>query len=119
MGKYHDDLSDRENLVTIIQACDTIRDYIRDMDEDDFRTDQKTRDACLAQWIVIGERVAKLSDKIKEKNSDVPWKLIVGFKNRGSHSYGTRNFDNDMMWHTVNEDATFIRKRCNEILRTL
>lgn len=49
MGKFHDDLSDRENLITMIDACDIVLSYIHGMDQNDFLLDRKTRDTCLAQ----------------------------------------------------------------------
>ena len=63
MGKYHDDLSDKENFLTIIDACDAVMEYIDGMSEREFMLDRRTRDACLAQWLVIGERCAKMSER--------------------------------------------------------
>ena len=78
--------------------------------------DGKTRDACLAQWMVIGERCAKISDSLKTAHPEVPWALIVGFKNRGSHSYGTRHYEESMLWDTVANDTPAIREMYVAIL---
>ena len=119
MGKFHDDLSDRENLITMIDACDIVLSYIHGMTQNDFLLDRKTRDACLAQWSVIGERAAKMSDQLRANHQEVPWTLIVGFKNRGSHSYGTHHFDVSMLWDTVANDTPKIRKSLAQILESI
>ena len=119
MGKYHDDLSDKENIITVIDACDTVRSYIEGMTKEEFMSDSKTRDACLAQWLVIGERVAKISESLKKRHPEVTWALIVGFKNRSSHSYGTRHFDTSMLWDTVSNDTPAIKDALSTILKEL
>ena len=119
MGKFHDDLSDRENIITVIDACDTALSYVDGMTKEEFMSDSKTRDACLAQWLVIGERVAKISDALKERHPEISWALIVGFKNRSSHSYGTRHFDTSMLWDTVVNDTMAIRDALSKILEEM
>ena len=47
------------------------------MSEREFMLDRRIRDACLAQWLVIGERCAKMSERLRADNPQV---IYVGGK---------------------------------------
>jgi uncharacterized protein with HEPN domain len=46
-------------------------------------------DATLYYLVNIGEAVSKLDDSFREINPDIPWKEIVGLRNRLAHDYDT------------------------------
>jgi uncharacterized protein with HEPN domain len=42
---------------------------------------------------IIGEAVSRLSSTLKDSNSEIPWKLIVGMRNILIHAYFGVDFD--------------------------
>lgn len=67
---------------------------------------------CIVQ---IGELVSQLSEKIKEKNTSVPWRIIKDTRNFYVHAYGS--IDLPSVWNTLNEDIPELKQLCLKILK--
>ena len=48
---------------------------------------------------VIGEAASRVSEDVRVVNASVPWKAIVGMRNRLIHAYF--DVDTEMVWETV------------------
>ena len=57
--------------------------------------------AVLRQLEIIGEAAGRISDKTKKKFSSIPWKELVGLRNRLIHAYF--DVDHDVIWKTIRE----------------
>jgi uncharacterized protein with HEPN domain len=75
-----DRFGDKIRLQHAYDAIDTIMGYIRDADFDVFSQDQMLRDACLRQIQIIGESCRNLSQDIRDKYKEVPWREIIGLR---------------------------------------
>lgn len=65
------------------------------------------RDAVLAAALerfveIIGEAASRVSDERKAAAPDIPWRQIVGMRNRLIHGYGA--VDRDVLWDVVHDD---------------
>ena len=65
----------------------------------DLQTDQMLLFAVLRAIAVIGEAASKVSEDIRAVNTSIPWKAIVGMRNRLVHAYF--DVDTEMVWETV------------------
>ena len=65
----------------------------------DLQTDQMLLFAVLRAIEVIGEAANKVSEDIRAVNASIPWKAIVGMRNRLVHAYF--DVDTEMVWETV------------------
>jgi uncharacterized protein with HEPN domain len=54
---------------------------------EEFQIDNKTIDAVIRNYEIIGEASNLLPDEIKEKYSEIDWYRIRGFRNRIVHDY--------------------------------
>lgn len=58
---------------------------------------------------VIGEAANKVSEKTKRQFPDLPWKELVGMRNRLIHAYF--DVDHDTIWKTIREHLpSFIKQ---------
>jgi uncharacterized protein with HEPN domain len=83
-------MSKRDPLLLMKDLCEAIEKierYIGGMDRDSFTADEKTIDAVVRNLEIIGEAARQIPQEYKEKNTDVPWNLIVGLRNRIVHDY--------------------------------
>ncbi|RPI66604.1 MAG: DUF86 domain-containing protein [Ignavibacteriales bacterium] len=48
---------------------------------------------------IIGEAASKISEEIKIKYPEIPWKDIIGMRNRLIHGYFEVNIE--LVWNTV------------------
>jgi len=57
----------------------------------------------------IGEATARLSDQLKGRQSDMPWREIRGMRNLVAHDYG--RIDRQILWTTLERDLPTIAER--------
>ncbi len=92
---------DRGNLLSIIDACNRIANFVVGIyNADAFYADPKTFDAVLMNFIVIGESVSRLSEEVKHKESHIPWLRMKGFRNIIAHNYF--GVDAEEVWQIIN-----------------
>lgn len=60
-------------------------------------------DSIMFRFIQISEHVKKLTPDFKNGNANVPWRNIIGLRNRIVHKYG--NIDIDIIYDTINKDV--------------
>lgn len=51
---------------------------------------------------IVGEAASRLTEDDRLRLSGVPWKEIIGLRNRLIHGYD--NIDHDILWATLTED---------------
>ena len=68
-----------------------------------FAGDRRSQLAILKSVEIVGEAASRVSAETKERNSDIPWREVVGMRNRLVHAY----FDIDLrlVWDTVHDDV--------------
>ena len=86
-------------LENIKLSVEKILDYTFGMNFDMFINDSKTIDAVERNFEIIGESVKKLSEELRLKYSNVPFKQIAGMRDKLIHDYfGT---DYKIVWATI------------------
>ena len=95
------------SLLSIIEAIDKIELYTKEFDDSEmFYYDQKSFDATMMQFIIIGEMISKLDEDFKEKNSNIPWLKIKDFRNIVAHNYF--GIDSDEIWEIITKKIKII-----------
>ena len=74
-------------LEDIIESAGKILQYTKGISFEEFSKDNKTVDAVIRNFEIIGEASNLLPDEIKEKYSEIDWHRIRGFRNRIVHDY--------------------------------
>ena len=63
---------ERGNLAAIVDSCAKIEKFVWDIwDADAFFADEKTFDAVLMNFIIIGEAVARLPEELKAREAHI------------------------------------------------
>jgi len=74
-------------LEDIIESAEKILQYTKGISFEVFSKDNKTVDAVIRNFEIIGEASNLLPDEIKDKYSEIDWHRIRGFRNRIVHDY--------------------------------
>lgn len=90
---------DREILLDIIQACNLVREFCRDLDLKTFSRDIKTQSSVLYQIVIIGEAINRLSPEFMQSNPQIPVNAIRGMRNRVVHEY--KEVDVVILWEVI------------------
>lgn len=89
------------NLNALIESIEKIELYSKDFgDADTFYHDQKSFDASMMQFVVIGEIISRLDEKFKMSHTEIPWQKIKDFRNIIANDYF--GIDADEIWDIIN-----------------
>lgn len=89
-------------LEDMLESALKIKRYIEGMDYQLFISDEKTVDAVVRNFEIIGEAANRIDPDFKIRNPEVEWKRIRGFRNRIIHEYFGIDFE--IVWTIIEED---------------
>ena len=98
----------------IIDAIEKIEQYGSGMELAAFCQDEKTRDAIVRKFIVIGEAAGHVPRRIVENYPSIPWREMRDMRNFAVHAYwGVKP---EVIWDTVQRDLPALLPLLREIL---
>ena len=97
-------------LEDIAEACEQVEGYVRGYDANRFATDNRTRDAVIRQFEIIGEAVKDLPETMREREPQIPWRQIAGFRDVLAHAYFT--VETSVVWDAAANKAPALRAAC-------
>jgi uncharacterized protein with HEPN domain len=83
----------------ILESARKIQRYTAGMTFDQFVADEKTVDAVVQNFSIIGEASSRLPDDFRESSSQIDWPRIRGFRNRIVHDYF--GVDHSIVWNII------------------
>jgi uncharacterized protein with HEPN domain len=86
-------------LDDILERIDRIDRYVADVDRETFLRDGKTSDSVVRNLEVIGEAASRLPEQFRARHAEVPWRRIVGLRNRIIHEYF--DVDLELVWEIL------------------
>ena len=89
-------------VTDMIEFGEKIRTYTSEMDQATFVADALTYDATLRNLELIGEAATCIPSAIRDEHPEIPWRAIIGARNRLAHAY--LSMDDDLIW-TMIQDA--------------
>lgn len=90
---------DQVRLQHIIESCSAILQYIKNRSRPDLDSDRMLAAAITRELEIIGEAVNALSEDFKTNHPEIPWKDMIGMRNRLIHAYF--NVNPDIIWQTA------------------
>lgn len=79
-------------LQDILESADKIFNYTKGLNFEEFISDEKSMDAVVRNFEIIGEAANKLPGDFKRKYREINWDTIRGFRNRIVHDYFGINY---------------------------
>ena len=104
-------------LEDILDSGEKILEYTQDITFEQFQSDNKTIDAVIRNYEIIGEASNILPDEIKEKYTEVDWYRIRGFRNRIVHDYF--GVDLQIIWKITFDQIPGLISNITNILKDL
>ena len=74
-------------LEDIMEASQKILSYTSGMSFDDFISDDKTIDAVVRNFEIIGEAANRVPEDFKTEHPEIEWRRMTGLRNRIIHEY--------------------------------
>lgn len=84
----------------IVESGKKILEYTQELTFDEFINDNKTVDAVIRNFEIIGEAANRLPDEFRDAYPEIDWHRIRGFRNRIVHDYF--GIDYTIVWEVRN-----------------
>ena len=106
---------DKVILEKIISEIDIAINFMGKKEISEFLEDEMVKRAIGMTVINIGELVKNVTDEIRTKHKNVPWKQVAGFRDITAHKYQTLRMDDVYM--TIKVNFPELRNSLLEILK--
>ncbi len=107
---------DRDFLLDIVEMIEAIHRH-QPVDEAAFVGDEVLFTA-VVHWIqTIGEAASGVSEELRERHPQVPWRQIVDMRNLLAHGY--RHVDPSIVWQVVVRDLPPLDAEIRKIIDSL
>jgi uncharacterized protein with HEPN domain len=110
------DRRDRDFLEDIVEALGRIAEYIDGLTLSGFLNDRKTEDAVARNLEIIGESSKNVSDVLKIKYPEIPWKKLSGLRDKLIHFYF--GIDYKIVWNVAKKELPRILKPLQRIIQS-
>ncbi|HMX38696.1 MAG TPA: DUF86 domain-containing protein [Saprospiraceae bacterium] len=101
----------------MLEALKRIQLYTEGIDFEHFEEDDKTKDAVVRNFEVIGEAAAKLPSEILAQHPDINWSSIIGFRNILIHRYF--GVDYGVVWNIAQARLPELSQQLRVVLASL
>ena len=109
--------NDPKRLKDILQAIDTIFEYIGGRGMEEFLADKKSYHAVIYNIMIIGEAANMLTFEFRELHSELQWRQITNMRNFLIHGY--HNVEEDLVWEAISVDLHSIREKIVKYLEEI
>jgi hypothetical protein len=107
--------NDPTYLHHICDAIGKIIEYTSSLSYEDFMNDEKTKDAVVRNFEIIGEASKNISSETKDSHPEIPWRYMAGMRDRLVHAYF--GVDYGILWQVAREELPKIMKTLEPLLR--
>lgn len=90
----------------VLDAARRIQEYAAGCTRDEFMRNPMLQDAVVRQLEIIGEASRRLSHEFKLRHAALPWRDIVGMRNRLAHDY--LNVSLEVVWEVIARDLPIL-----------
>ena len=104
-------------LDDILESLTKIEGFVKEMSFDKFKKDDRTVDAVIRNFEIIGQAVKQLPKDIQLTYPELEWKEMAGMRDKLIHAYFHVNLE--VVWKTAKERAPRLLPAVHAVLDDL
>ncbi len=104
-------------LKDILEAIEAIERFVQDMNFEQFKDNDLVSSAVIRKFEVIGEATRHIPQMIRKKYPDIPWKTMVGFRDKIIHFYFGIKYD--IVWETIKSKLPELKEKIRRVFEDL
>ncbi|HLC63277.1 MAG TPA: DUF86 domain-containing protein [Candidatus Nanoarchaeia archaeon] len=101
----------------IIDAMESIERFVGNKTLDKLKKDEKTSSAVIRKFEIIGEAAKYMPKEIKYQHKDIPWKSMMGMRDRLIHAYF--GIDYTLVWSAIKTEIPKLKPQLEKMLSQL
>ena len=105
---------DRLHLLYMLDVAEHSQQFIKDRARDDLHNDRSLQFMLAKAVELIGESANQISNELRVRNSQIPWRKIIGMRHVLVHNYW--QVEMDVLWDTVIVDIPLLIDELRRIL---
>jgi uncharacterized protein with HEPN domain len=102
-------------LKHILEAIIDIEESTKNLSKREFKENKDVKDATVRRLEIIGEAVKNIPNLFKEKYPQIPWKEIIGTRDKIIHHYF--GVDLDIVWDIVKINLPDLKNKIEKIIK--
>jgi uncharacterized protein with HEPN domain len=106
--------SDPATVLDIVLACRRLKSFVVGRSRKDLDRDELLQYATLHATALIGEGATRLSADFQQDHPEIPWKDIIGTRNRIIHGYDHVKLD--VVWAIATEKVELLLEQLEPLL---
>jgi uncharacterized protein with HEPN domain len=106
-----------DSLLDILELIERIERQTSGLSRERFLEDADVQDATAYRILAIGEAVKGVSDDVRSRYPQVPWRQILGMRNILAHEYFVR--EGEIIWETIKAGLPELSAVCRAELERL
>jgi uncharacterized protein with HEPN domain len=115
-----EDFRINDYLGHILEAIERINRYVGTINEDEFLEDEKTQDAVIRNFEIIGEasrNIERYHPDFAREHSHIPWGVAYEMRNFLAHGYFM--VDTEIVWKTIKNDLPNMAEQISRLMSIL
>ncbi len=101
----------------MVSFCDRVIAYASGHDLTAFLSDQMPYDATVRNLELIGEAATRIPADVRDAAPDIPWRQLIGSRNRLIHAY--LGIDEQILWAIITRNVPALRDELLHMLARL
>lgn len=93
---------DEAYILDMLLSARDAQSVVEQLTREQFQSSRIHQLAALKALETIGEAASRISDMFRSEHPEIPWREIIGMRNRLIHAYF--EVDLDKVWETVQDD---------------
>ena|SRR3990172_4830011 len=110
-------VEDKASLYDALSAAKKVERFVRDVDWAGFQASEEKPSAVYGQLVILGEACTRLTPQMRAQHGNVPWRQIIGMRNRIILGYDEVNWE--IVWQVATEHIPLLIDQFSDILDTL
>ena len=100
-------MSDDPALLGFMSECLDLLDEYAGRGRSAFLADRMLQDAVVRRMEILADAAGRLSDELRDRHPEVPWRAIAGFRNVVAHAY--MGVAMERVWEYLTSDLPVLR----------
>ena len=108
---------DKAYLRHTLDAISNVEKFIEGVNKENFLGNVEKQYAVLRGLEIVEEATKNLSEELKKKHPNIPWKEIAGMRDKLIHQYFGVNLD--LVWETIKTKLPELKNQISRILKEI